>query len=192
MQQQELINYIESSILEFGQKFINPKYSCCFFGSEGDIKCYLYSLIAKNKEFLEDLEYTIEEGDKITTLRLHSELPTFEKINTNPGRFDICVINPDDAAKDNLACIEIVWISGVEESKKILKEELDKLSNISNDLENGYIIILNDYKGFTNKDMSNLRKFKENYNKITFFVFDAIKHRTILDSELTKNGKIKY
>ena len=181
-----LINHIESSILEFGQKFINPKYRHCFFGSEGSVKCYIYHLIAKNEEFLKDIHYTNDDNEKIGTWRLHAELPTFEKINSKTGRFDICIINPDGEAKDNLACIEIEWVEKIQNSYEELKSTLDKLSHPENEVENGYIIILNDHDGFMPVDIENLKNLKEKYNQIKFFVFDAVKNKVTCDSELTK------
>lgn len=156
----ELIEYIESSIIEFGKKFINPKYSCCFFASEGDVKCYLYCLIARNNEFLQDLEYMTDDGEKIITWRLHSELNTFEKVNSRIGHFDIRIINPNEESKENLACIEIEWISDVQSSYKELKSNLDKLSSPNNEVENCYLLILNDNKGFTSADITVLIRLK--------------------------------
>jgi len=193
MQQQELIKHIEYSILEFGQKFVNKKYRYAFFGSEGSVKCYLYSLIARKNGFLEDIKYTTEENEKITTWHLHAELPTFEKINSKNGRFDICVINPDKYEKDNVACIEIEWASNI--NNRIyseLKTTLDKLSNPKNEVENGYLIILNDNNGFTKKDIASLTKLKEQYSNVKFFIFDAVSDKSILASELIKNGKAQY
>ncbi|MBI2542233.1 hypothetical protein HYV80_05990 [Candidatus Woesearchaeota archaeon] len=176
----QLTEHIESSILELGEKFINPKYKYAFFATEGSVKCYLYHLIARNKEFLQDLEYTTDEGERIMTWRLHSELATFDKIKSKCGHFDLCITNSDkdfnERAKDNLACIEIEWVSNLEDSYNELKSVLNKLSNPKNEVENGYLIIINDDKGFTARDLAILRRLKEKYDEIKFFIFDAIKH----------------
>ena len=179
-EEKQLIGYIESSILEFGQKFINPKYKYAFFATEDSVKCYLYHLIASNKEFLQDLEYTTSEGEKIITWRLHSELATFDIIKSKCGHFDLCITNSDndfsERSKDNLACIEIEWVSDLEDSYNELKSVLNKLSNPKNEVENGYLLILNDDKGFTAKDLTILSKLKKQYKGIKLFIFDAVKN----------------
>ena len=74
----------------------------------------------------------------------------------------------------------------VQKSDKKLKSDLNKLSDSKNEVENGYLLVLNDCRGFTSKDIAHLKILKDEYPSIKFFIFDVINGKIITNSEFEK------
>lgn len=83
----QIYEAIEMSIEELGRKFLETPF---IFINEGDVKCYLYSLLLRN-EIMNKPFKDIKGLHK--TIRLHTEI---EYINKNKNdRPDIVILNPN-------------------------------------------------------------------------------------------------
>ena len=139
MQKEEVIDYIAKCIKEMAEVFNKVPDS---FQSEGDLRAFLYYLIARNPFFVDTFEYGGEDENFLNRY-LHAEYSTFGKIKKSSGRLDLAIINPDKKSEfDTLVGIEIKWRD--ELSKMHLKEirdDLIKLSNPENEIANPMLLL---------------------------------------------------
>jgi len=130
-----------------GRKFVQYPH---LFYTESDMHCYLYYLLYAGRTF----KGWVETADGERTILLHKELPTIGRYTRNiqgllvpsekggrKGRFDIAIINSLDSEKYDfkhqkaLIAVEL----GLDEDITHFKNDLLKLTDLRNDVKQGFI-----------------------------------------------------
>ena len=171
MEESEVLSYVQICIEKLCNKFRkNPEY---FISMEQDLVAYLYHLIAMNPFFLDEIEYTTEDGEKIKTKLIETQTRTFALVNTKVGRFDLTVLNPKQEVgeKENLIAIEFKWIGRLYERDVLdIKKDLDKLNNKENEVKWGYQLIFSSDKRLTEEGKSEILTYNKNQSTKILFI----------------------
>ncbi|HLC87334.1 MAG TPA: hypothetical protein VJH65_03615 [Candidatus Nanoarchaeia archaeon] len=171
MKEEEIVEYVEACIEKVALEYGNFPDS---FDSEGDLRAYLYHLIAKNTFFTDLFDYEGED-ETFKTKYLHAEYPTFSKIKQFTGHFDLTMLNPDQSNQenDNLICIELKRrrFSSLK-SIEAIRKDIQKLSNKQNDIKYKYLLLFRTNILFNQEDKDEISALKRN-SDIKIYLVDT-------------------
>lgn len=168
MQTTELIEAVDRHITELFLKFYeNPT----IFMSEGDVQCYLYSLLANDRLFGDSwLEYPTATKEDSRTFLVHSDVGV--TLEGKPKNCDILIFDPNSTKDlDPLIGIEIKYNRRVpaRNEKSNIIEDIKKVSAA----ECGYILWLNWDRRIEDDHLEQVKKRINGHKNVELFYLDV-------------------